>query len=87
MRLVSVEEFAAELNVAVSTVRAKCTSGEWDAIKIGKRWKLDADRVYEKINKAFEERKAKPLVLKEVPADTLIKIRKTRLVEKISCVQ
>lgn len=86
MRLVSVEEFATELGVAVSTVRAKCKSGEWDAIKIGKRWKLDADRVYECIDRKFKERREQPLVIKNIPEDTLIKVRKQRLVERISCV-
>ena len=76
MRWVTVEEFANEIGEAESTVRAKCASGEWYSIKFGKRWKLDADKVYEQIDMAVKHRMEKPLVVKGASTETLIKMRK-----------
>lgn len=83
MRWVTVKEFAKEIGEAESTVRAKCTSGEWYSIKFGKQWKLDADKVYEQIDRAIKHRMEKPLVIRDVPEDVVIKLRKQRIVENI----
>lgn len=85
MRWVTVKEFAAEIGESESTVRGKCASGEWPSTKFGRRWKLDADKVYSKIYEEMELRMNKPLVVKDLPVDSVIKAHKQKLMESILC--
>jgi excisionase family DNA binding protein len=47
MRYLSVEEAAAALRVAPQTVYRWCRAGRLGAVKVGKAWRIPADRLYE----------------------------------------
>lgn len=44
MRLMTVAEYAKYLGASVNTVRNMCTYGKLPAVKIGKSWRIDADK-------------------------------------------